>query len=112
MNNPEFYNKIKDKISADIFATDFNKRVFEIISQRLENSESIDLSLLSSFFTPEETGRLAKFITKRYETSNTAEECFDCIKVLREEHDKKNKPDPVKMSDEEFLNHFRKKSEV
>ncbi len=112
LNNPEFYNKIKDNISADIFATDFNRRVFEIISQRLENNESIELTFISSLFTPEETGRLAKFIAMRNEISNTVEECNDCINVLRQEHDKKNENNPADMSDEEFLKHFRKKSEV
>lgn len=112
LNNPEFYNKIKDNISAEIFATDFNRRVFEIISKRLENNESIDLTFISSLFTPEETGRLAKFIAMRNEISNTVEECSDCINVLKQEYDKKKENNPSDMTDEEFLAHFRKKSEV
>ena len=31
MRNPDFYNKLKEKISPDIYVTDFNRRVFECL---------------------------------------------------------------------------------
>lgn len=110
INNPEFYFKIKDKISESTFITDFNRRVFAILSRRIEENASIDLSVLSADFTPEESGRLAKFLAMKREISNTVDECIDCIKVLEQEKQKKSAVNPADMSDEEFLNLFRKKS--
>ena len=69
---------------------------------------SIDLSVLSGDFTPEESGRLAKFLAMKREISNTVAECEDCIKVLNQERIKKSAVDPSEMSDEEFLNFFKK----
>lgn len=110
INNPEFYYKLKDKLSAQLFITDFNKRIYEIISNRLDNSLSVDLSVLAPDFTPEENGRLARFTIMKKETSNTIEECYDCIRVLLEEKDKRSSVNPADATEEEFLNLFRKKS--
>ena len=110
LNNPEFYFKLRDKLNENIFITDFNRRVYLILSKRIENNLSIDLSVLSADFTPEESGRLAKFLAMKREISNTVDECEDCIKVLNQEKQKKSAVNPADLSDEEFLNLFRKKS--
>lgn len=110
MNNPEFYFRLKDRLDENIFITDFNRRVFSVLSQRIIENQSIDLSVLSAEFSPEENGRLAKFMAMKKEISNTVAECEDCIKVLLSEKKKKSAADPAEMSDEEFLNAFRKKS--
>ena len=109
-NNPEFYIKLKDKLSDDLFITDFNRRVFTVLAHRIESNSSIALSVISSEFTPEENGRIAKFMAMKREISNTIAECEDCIRVLIQEKQKKSAVDPAEMSDEEFSNAFRKKS--
>lgn len=109
-NNPEFYIKLKDKLSDDLFITDFNRRVFTVLAHRIETDSSIALSVISSEFTPEENGRIAKFMAMKREISNTVAECEDCIRVLIQEKQKKSAVDPSEMSDEEFSNAFRKKS--
>lgn len=109
-NNPEFYIKLKDKLSDDLFITDFNRRVFTVLAHRIESNSSIALSVISSEFTPEENGRIAKFMAMKREISNTVAECEDCIRVLIQEKQKKSAVDPAEMSDEEFSNAFRKKS--
>ena len=109
-NNPEFYIKLKDKLSDDLFITDFNRRVFTVLAHRIESNSSIALSVISSEFTPEENGRIAKFMAMKREISNTIAECEDCIRVLIQEKQKKSAVDPADMSDEEFSNAFRKKS--
>lgn len=110
INNPEFCFKLKGKLNEDIFVTDFNRRVFRILSKRIEENSSIDLSVLSADFSPEENGRLAKFMAMKKEISNTVAECEDCIKVLIQENQKKSAVNPADLSDEEFLKLFRKKS--
>ena len=46
----------------------------------------------------------------RDEISNTVAECLDCIEVLKKEAEKNQKVNPAEMSNEEFLELFRKKS--
>lgn len=110
INNPEFYFKLKDKLSEDVFITDFNRRVYSSLSQRLDGGRSIELSMLSADFTPQENGRLAKFIAMKKEISSTLGECEDCITVMKQEKAKQNAVNPADTTPEEFLNLFRKKS--
>ena len=110
INNPEFYFKLKDKLSEDVFITDFNRRVYSSLSQRLDGGRSIELSMLSADFTPQENGRLAKFIAMKKEISSTLGECEDCINVMKQEKAKQNAVNPADTTPEEFLNLFRKKS--
>ncbi len=111
LNNPDFYKDLKEKLKPESFLTDFNRRVYEFISNRLEKSLSLDLSVFAGEFTPEENGRIAKFLAMNKEISNTLKECFDCIKVLEEEKSKKVTVNPADATDDEFMSFFRKKSE-
>lgn len=36
MRNPDFYNKLKDGLSADYFVTALNRRIFSVVLSRLE----------------------------------------------------------------------------
>ena len=107
--NPDFYSKIKDKLSAELFITDFNRRVYLSVSDRLENGRSIELSVFANEFSPEEMGRLAMFGAMRDSISNTVAECNDCIKVLEQEKAKASVGNPAELNDEDFRSLFNKK---
>lgn len=109
MLNPDFYRKIKDEITEDLFITEFNKRVYIAIATRLDDGRSIELSMFAAEFTPEEMGRLAQFEAMGSGISNTIEECRDCIKVLKQEKSGNSGVNAAELSDEEFRNLFRKK---
>ena len=94
----------------EAFLTDFNRRVYSCLYSRLNEGLSIDLSVFAGEFTPEENGRIAKFVAMKKEISNTLNECYDCIKVLEEEKSKLKSVNPAEASDDEFMNFFRKKS--
>lgn len=108
MRNPDFYNKLKERITPSDYVTAFNRRVFECLSKALENGIEPNLSIFSSDFTPEEMDSVTRIFHLSSNLSNTLRECEDCIKVLKE-----NSAPPVKdtssMSDEEFLGLFKKK---
>ena len=111
MLNPDFYRKIKDELSEDLFITDFNKRVYKALSSRLEDGRSIELSMFGAEFTPEEMGRLAQFESMGGAISNTVAECSDCIKVLKQEKAKAMPVDAAQLSDEDFIKLFKKTDE-
>lgn len=108
MRNPDFYNKLKEKISPDDFVTAFNRRIFECLVQGLDEGFLPDLSMFSSYFTPEEMDSVTRISLISSSLGNTVKECEDCIKVLKE----KSEPtvtDVSNVSDEEFSKLFKKK---
>ena len=107
MRNPDFYNKLKDGLSADYFVTALNRRIFSIVLSRLEEGGNTEPYFLSSEFTPDEMDEVERIFRSAAQLSNTVDECADCIKILKEE---KNKPETVKaseLSDEDFAKLFR-----
>ena len=114
INNGAFYKKLKERIDNDVFVTPVNKKILSVLSERLDAGESTDISQLSRFLTPEETGAVARLLSKQSMVSNTLKECEDCVSVLEEEKAKRETPSPANMSDESFLaffNSFNKKDE-
>lgn len=107
MRNPDFYNKLKDGLSADYFVTALNRRIFSVVLSRLEEGGNTEPYFLSSEFTPDEMDEVERIFRSAAQLSNTVDECVDCIKILKEE---KNKPETVKaseLSDEDFAKLFR-----
>ena len=107
MRNPDFYNKLKDELSADYFVTALNRRIFSVILSRLDEGGNTEPYFLSSEFTPDEMDEVERICRSAAQLSNTVEECADCIKILKEE---KNKPESIKaseLSDDDFAKLFR-----
>ena len=107
MRNPDFYNKLKDELSADYFVTALNRRIFSVILSRLDEGGNTEPYFLSSEFTPDEMDEVVRIFRSAAQLSNTVEECVDCIKILKEE---KNKPESIKasdLSDDDFAKLFR-----
>lgn len=107
MRNPDFYNKIKDNISPDDYVTEFNRRIFECLVEKLEAGLNPELSLFAKDFSPEEMDSVTRMFHMSKNLNNTVRECEDCIAVLKE----KTSPvisDVASISDEEFLKLFKK----
>ncbi|MCL2195235.1 MAG: DNA primase [Oscillospiraceae bacterium] len=54
LQHPDFYAKLRDKISAEQFVTRFNRELAHKLFARLENGHGIEPELLSGALTPEE----------------------------------------------------------
>jgi hypothetical protein len=106
LNNASFYRSIKERLSKDVFVTPVNKHLLEIIINRLEESESIDISHLSQYLTSEEVSVVARLLANQAMVSNTLKECEDCLLVLEEEKKKRETPNFSQMSDDSFLQLF------
>ncbi|MEG1437355.1 MAG: toprim domain-containing protein, partial [Oscillospiraceae bacterium] len=108
MANPDFLKKIEEKVTLDDFVTEFNRRVFEKISQRISNGLPIDAMFLSNDFSPQEMSRIVKLGIQSQNISNTIAECDDCIKVLKQEKNNNKNIDPTALSNDEFIKLFNK----
>ncbi len=109
LRNPDFYNKLKEKISPDDFVTAFNRRIFECLIKGLDSGAEPSLSLFSADFTPEEMDSVTRISLIAPNLSNTLRECEDCIKVLKDHSAASKVTDAGSLSDEEFLKMFQKK---
>lgn len=108
MRNPDFYKKLKEQISSDDFVTSFNRRIMKSLVKALESGVEPNLSVFSSDFTPEEMDSVTRIFHLSSTLGNTVKECEDCIAVLKDKSSQKI-TDTSSMSDEEFLNLFKKK---
>lgn len=106
LNNASFYKSFKERLSKDVFVTPVNKHLLEIIINRLEEQERIDISHLSQYLTSEEVSVVARLLANQAMVSNTLKECEDCLLVLEEEKRKREAPTPAQMSDDSFLEFF------
>ncbi len=109
MANPEFLKSVDEKISSDDFVTDFNKRIYKTVTDRLGQGKSAEISFLYGELTEDEISAVAKIQTISHTLKNTMAECADCINVILDEKNKKylKDVDVENISDEDFLKFFK-----
>ncbi len=108
LHNPDFYFKIKDKISDDDFATELNRRIYCLIASHLDENRPIGVTYFASELTSEEIGYLVRLESMREHLGNTVQECLDCIKRMKQEKAVRQAKDPALMTDEEWAKLFKK----
>lgn len=107
MRNPDFYKKLKDRLSSDDFVTSFNRRLYQCLCEKLDAGVDAELSQFAKHFSPEEMDSVTRIFISSSSLSNTVKECEDCIDVLKEKVAPKI-TDTSSMSDEEYLKLFKK----
>ncbi len=109
MANPEFLKGIDEKLSYEDYITDFNKRIYKAVTDRLRQGKSAEISFLYGDLTEDEISAVAKIQTISHTLKNTMAECLDCINVISEEKNKKTLKDVdvENISDEDFLKFFK-----
>ena len=109
MSNPEHLKMVDEKLDAEDFVTDFNKRIFKAVASRLREGKSAEISFLYGELTDEEISAVAKIQTISHTLNNSVDECADCIKVILNEKNKKSLKDVnvESISDEDFLKFFK-----
>ncbi len=113
MANPEFVSDVDKKISFEDFVTDFNRRIYKAVTDRIRQGKSHEISFLYGELTEEEISAVAKIQTMSHTLKNTFAECEDCISVILNEKNKKRLKDVNvdTITDEDFLNFFNNNNE-
>ena len=109
MANPEFLPGIDEKLTFEDFVTDFNRRIYKAVTDRLRQGKSAEISFLYGELTEDEISAVAKIQTISHTLKNTMAECTDCINVILDEKNKKSLKDVdvENISDEDFLKFFK-----
>ena len=108
MANPEFLNDVDKKISSEDFVTDFNRRIYKAVTDRIRQGKLHEISFLYGELTEDEINAVAKIQTISHTLKNTFAECDDCISVILNEKNKKRLKDVNVdgITDEDFLKFF------
>lgn len=111
LHNPDFYFKIKDKVSDSDFATDLNRRIYNVIASHIEQHRPIEITYFASELSDEEIGYLVRLESMREKLGNTAQECLDCIRRMKDEKRERESKNPAGMTDDEWFSQFKKQEE-
>ena len=109
MANPEFLKGVDEKLTYEDYITDFNRRIYKAVTDRLRQGKSAEISFLYGDLTEDEISAVAKIQTISHTLKNTMAECLDCINVILGEKNKKSLKDVdvEGISDEDFLKFFK-----
>lgn len=86
----------------------FIKRVYSIITRRLDEQLDTDLMNFGDTLTSDDYGRLSGIIARTRESKNAKKEFSDCISIINEEYELNNATPSVDLSDDDFRKLFNK----
>ena len=110
MKNPDYYRHIEKTVSAEDFSVALYKRIFSMITEKIKEQRSLELTFFSEELTPAEMDTFVKITGDSTKIGSSLRFCEDCIGVMKEEKIKASeKPDLSTISDEDFRNLFKKK---
>ncbi len=99
--NPEEAEDIAARLPAERFATDFNKKVYEKMLEKIKNSCFYDILSLQSEFTADEMGKITEIAVNSKDVNINRTAVEDFINILISEDDNSKKA--AEFSDDEFL---------
>ncbi len=109
LRHPDYLKKLSGFLSADTFVTEYGRRFFTDITERIKSGRSLELYAFGESNENEEMAYLSYLLAKGDTIANSVEECRQCAATLIEEKSKKNAPDIKGLSSEEYLQLFKNK---
>lgn len=110
IKNPDYYRHIEKIVSSEDFSVTLYKRIFSMITEKIKEQRSLELTFFSEELTPAEMDTFVKITGDSTKIGSSLRFCEDCIGVMKEEKIKASeKPDLSTISDEDFRNLFKKK---
>ena len=107
LKHPDYLRALRDKLSEDVFVTDYNKRYFRDISSRITAGRSLDLSVFNEDADNEEMSYLSYLLARGDSLADSVTECEQCIRTLLAEKNKVSASDVGKLSDDAYRALFR-----
>lgn len=111
IKNPDFLPVASEKLRKDDFTVKGLERLFEVISRKIEEGDSLEFSCFANELSNEEMSLLVGLCKKNEELPATKKEFSDCVEVIYEEKIKSQNGGlkPGELNDEDFLKLFSKK---
>lgn len=108
-HNNDLALQILQQVPPEKFVTDFNRRVYKSLTDRILNNEDSSISSFNAEFSPDEVGRITEIIDKLSNLSVTQTAAEDCIRILNEYQQKALKKNQDELTNDDFLALLNKK---
>ncbi|MDE6580759.1 MAG: hypothetical protein K2K41_09535, partial [Ruminiclostridium sp.] len=103
IHSPDLLPKTEKRISAEDFPDEFCRKIYQTVTERIKNSQSVDLSSLGNEFSAQEMGKITGIIQENSLLPYQKERLEEYIRVLEEHRDKYGGKDPSDLTNEEML---------
>ena len=105
LKNPDYHRFILERIGPQDFLTDFNREIFQVICQRLEQNRPIELIALSEQLDERQMGKVAGILADAVSSKATQKETLDYIDAILAGKRKKS-PEELKQMGREELEEY------
>lgn len=102
-HSPDRLTGIEKKLSEEDFPTEFNRKLYIFIRDRIKSGESLDISSIGGEFTADEVGRIIGICKQGDMLPYSLGRLEEYIAVLIKHRESKNRKSAAEMSDEELL---------
>lgn len=103
--NPDEADQISSRVAPEQFATDFNKKVYSVMLEKIKNSAFSDILSLQSEFSANEMGKITEIEVNSKDVNINKTALDDFINILVSSAD--NSEGAKDMSDDEFLKYIQ-----
>lgn len=114
LNHPDMVNMVTAKLPKEKILTDFNRRVYTTVVDRLLSNRPTSLTELSESFTPDECSKIAEMLAQYTKDAATKSAAEEYINVILSENDKKTiteAPPSDVDAIQKYLQHLRDKKQ-
>ncbi|MDD3192932.1 MAG: DNA primase [Oscillospiraceae bacterium] len=105
LKNPDYHRTILERIQPEDFLTDFNREIFRVICQRLQEGRPVELIALSEQLDEVQMGKVAGILADAASTRATQKEAADYIDTILAGKAKKS-PEELRQMDREQLGEY------
>ena len=103
--NPDEAEYVSSKVAPEQFVTDFNRKVYQVMLEKIRNSAFSDIHSLQSEFTADEMGKITEIEVNSKDVNINKTTVEDFINILASVAD--NQVDIKDMSNDDFLKYIQ-----
>lgn len=104
-NNPDEAEYVSSRITPEQFVTEFNKKVYQVMLEKIKNSAFSDIHSLQSEFTADEMGKITEIAINSKDVNINRTSIDDFVKILSSAAD--NQVNVKEMSNDDFLKYIQ-----
>lgn len=103
--NPDEAEYVSSKITPEQFVTELNKKIYQVMLEKIKNSAFSDIHSLQSEFTADEMGKITEIVINSIDVNINRTGVDDFVNILTTSAD--NQVDVKEMSNDDFLKYVQ-----
>lgn len=105
--NPDYIRELQTRLTAEDFSVDSNRRLFQVLSTRLQENQGVELIHLSGELSSEEMAKLSGLLAAMPENPST-QEMNDYISIIQERKNQRTQQEIAQMNHDELKDYISK----